>query len=662
MRPVAPSTVEAQHPQSAGLQDLQGSGGPRLTRGRGEPNPATMPDEAQLRRTQVNLGGLLEVLGKHLYSTPAVALRELVQNAHDSCIRRRLEAGNEFEPSITVRCDPARHSLIVEDTGAGLTHDEIERYLATVGSGYTRALRQSHADAGLIGQFGLGFLTAYVVSDRVDLLTTSYQAPNEGWHFSSHTGEQYTLRETEPGPIGTRVQLSLSPQFRELSEEAVTGQLLARFCALLRLPVYLGDTDEPINDAPVPWRLAADVPNVRRRRVETEFARRFERTFEPLVCFALNPTPSKENDPVDESAASDDPAPNGLVWIQDGATYATSDNRNVSVYVRGMLVSDDARDLMPPWAGFAGAVIESDTLKPTASREDLQKDGTFEAIASRVRETLIDGLSRIARQSPETWRTVLLRHNEALLGAALSDDRLFNLLRNDLKVPTSEGDLTLPIIAKRSQGKLHVSLATRGSPEETLFRALGVPVISGNRYGALPFAQAFATEGNLPLVQMGTEVGDRTLFPRADLSDERRRRLEALLLEPGQALVPCRFRPIDLPLLLIPDREVELKERLEADEADRRISTGALSLARMYTNKVDNTVRARLYLNLDSPVVDRLADGEGTAFDAGAQLLKAFAAVLASHRDTANDNDLSSALAAVTRSLETLLNLADGGR
>ncbi len=615
--------------------------------------------EAQLRRTQVNLSGLLEVLSKHLYSTPAVALRELVQNAHDSCIRRRLEAGSDFEPRITVRCDPVRHVLSVHDAGAGLTQSEVEQYLATVGSGYTRQLRSNYDTEGLIGQFGLGFLTAYIVSDRVDLFTTSYQTPDECWHFGSNNGERYTLQSVAPAPttegpassamaIGTRVELTLSPQFHELADIGLIERLLTRFCALLRIPVFVGDQTAPVNDVEVPWRLDPDVPDIRRRRVEMTFAKRFEPTFEPLVCFAI------------EDEQQD--GPRGLVWIQDGATYATSDNRNVSVFVRGMLVSDDARDLMPPWAGFASAVIESDVLKPTASREDLQKDATFEAIAEKVRETLIEGLHRVARTAPETWRTVLLRHNEALLGAALSDDRLYNLLSDDLKVPTSEGDLTLPVIAKRSQGKLHISLATRGSPEETLFRALGVPVVAGNRYGALPFTQAYASQNNLTVVQMGTEVGDRNLFPPADLSPEHRRRLESLLLDEGQALVPCRFRPPALPLLLIPDREVELKDRLEADEADRRISRGALGLARLYTNKVDKTVRARLYLNLSSPVVERLAAHEGPAQTAGAQLLKAFAAVLASHRDTATENDLSAALDAVTGALQTLLNLADGGR
>ena len=125
--------------------------------------------EGELRTVQVDFGGLMEVMGKNLYSTPMVAVRELVQNAHDSCTRRRLEADEaEYTPRITVRGLGA--VLEIEDNGAGLTRQEIFDYLATIGAGYTRKLRAAHASEGLIGAFGLGFLSAYVLSTWVEVL------------------------------------------------------------------------------------------------------------------------------------------------------------------------------------------------------------------------------------------------------------------------------------------------------------------------------------------------------------------------------------------------------------------------------------------------------------------------------------------------------------
>ncbi|MEG8103005.1 ATP-binding protein, partial [Xanthomonas hortorum] len=139
-------------------------------------------DASQIRRAGVDLNGLMSVLSKHLYSTPVVALRELVQNAHDSILRRRLEQPDwQGESRIEVHADAAQGIVRIVDTGAGLTQQEIHDYLATVGVGYTRGLRQGgHEDSGLIGMFGLGFLSAFVLARRVSVRTTSYQSPTLG--------------------------------------------------------------------------------------------------------------------------------------------------------------------------------------------------------------------------------------------------------------------------------------------------------------------------------------------------------------------------------------------------------------------------------------------------------------------------------------------------
>src|SRR5688572_17961001 len=144
----------------------------------------------------------MKVLGESLYSTPNVAIRELVQNAHDSCHRRRLETQDDFEPCIRVIPDSRARTLAIEDNGAGLTKSEIERYLATVGAGYTRLLRERSSEARLIGQFGLGFLSAFIVSEKTEVWTCSYQDPERAWSFSTRSGESYSIQPGEPREIG----------------------------------------------------------------------------------------------------------------------------------------------------------------------------------------------------------------------------------------------------------------------------------------------------------------------------------------------------------------------------------------------------------------------------------------------------------------------------
>jgi len=122
-----------------------------------------------------------------------------------------------------------------------------------------------------------------------------------------------------------------------------------------------------------------------------------------------------------------------------------------------MLIGEDERDLLPRWAGFIGGVIESKALQPTASRESLKKDAVYESTAATLRDCLIRALFSLAEQEPATWRRVLLRHNEALLGAALVDDELFELVADDVTVPTTEGDFTLPALLDRCGGKIFVT-------------------------------------------------------------------------------------------------------------------------------------------------------------------------------------------------------------
>ncbi len=602
----------------------------------------TLQQPTRLQTTEVNVAGLMEVLGKHLYSTPLVAIRELIQNAHDSCIRRRLEDPAAVEPEIRLRPAAAAGTLTFLDSGAGLTHAEVVRYLATIGSGYTRELRDELEDESLIGYFGLGFLTAYIISQRVTVTTCSYQTPGEAWRFDTQDGQRYGLTPVATQGVGTRVVLHLADDFLDLGDPQILDAVLARYCCLLELPVYLGDSETPVNRAP-PWRLdPADHTELRLRKLRLEFAGIFERYFEPLCTLPL---------------VADDGDPQGLLWIQDRSSYATSDCRNLAVFVRGMLVAENERDLLPAWAGFAGGVLESAELKPTASHEDVQRDAGFRRALDATTRTLTAGLAHLARHEPETWRAVQLRHNEALLGAAVSDPELWEAVADLLTLPTSEGDLTVPEILERTGGRLYLSLTADSGPEEMRFRALGEPVIQGHRFGAAAFAATYAEARGVHRIELGTRDAGDALFVEAAVNDRQRRRLEQLFHSGSVAVVPSRFQPRALPLVLVPDRDAELKRLLESDEADVRISQAALGLARLHTENLDQT-EARLFVNLDSPLITRLLGMPEETAKAAATVLRAVADLGARR---GGRRQVVGPLERLTQALETLLQQAAGG-
>ncbi|MCA9717107.1 MAG: ATP-binding protein, partial [Myxococcales bacterium] len=443
--------------------------------------------DASIHRTQVDLSGLMRVLGQHLYSTPNVVVRELIQNAHDSCVRRAAADPEPPTPLIRVTADHEGGRLHVEDNGAGLTAEEIERYLAVIGRGQTGESREEGVE-GLIGLFGLGFLSAYVVAEATEVWTASHRTPDECWRFTSRSGQTFTIEPGAARPVGTRVTLTLKPGHRDLARPSVLSALVRRFCCLLPIEVELTHArgeDARVGASTPPWRAPERSP-LRRRALSLEFARRFEAGFEPLCTLPIE----------------GDELVGGTLWIQDGSSYGNADNRRVSLFVRGMLITDDARWLLPDWATFMGAVIESDALAPTASREDVQRDAVFDRVRAAIARALLRGLGELSSREPATWRRVLRRHNEALLGASLCDPRLFELVADQLTVPTSMGDLHAQVVLRRAGGTIHVSQAQRSGVEALMFRARAIPVVRGTRYGALAFCREFtrARGGGLHII------------------------------------------------------------------------------------------------------------------------------------------------------------------
>ena len=567
----------------------------------------------EIKRTDVDLHGLLAIVGEHLYSTPLVALRELVQNAHDSIVRRRIEDNSAVDGTIDVSYDSKRHSVTVSDNGAGLTRQELISYLATIGAGYTRLLRDDDHQ-GLIGMFGLGFLSAFVLADEVTVTTTSFRDPDRGHSYVSSDGASYRLAEVAPKSVGTEVTLRLKPEHQGMLGMTKLRSTLRQYCVLLRVPVWIDGDEAPLNSLVPPWRIdeASDEPAPHPamvRRQKLEFAEQFEQRFEPLCTLDVRP-----------SGGSD---VRGMLWVQSGSTYGTSDNRHLAVYVRGMLLDDNAHELLPEWAGFLSGIVESDDLEPTASREDLRRGRTYDGVKRSVQESAVTGLAEVASQQPEVWRTVLRRHNEALLGASICDERLFALLVDSLTVPTTQGDMTLPALLRAGGGKVYLSTGDSDGSTAVLTRCLGIPVAKGHRYGVAPVVRQFCKMRGIELIELGTDLGDAEIFVRVRLDTDTVEWFSDMLgCGDSEELLACRFDPSELPFVVVPNRDAQLKQAIEDDDADRRMAASALRLARLFTDSIEEAAPIRIYLNTSSPVINALCEAHRSGHARADQLLE----------------------------------------
>jgi len=549
--------------------------------------------ENAIQNTAVNLDGLLEVLGKNLYSDSDVAIRELIQNAADACHRHRLEDPGTDGYSIRLTCKPDKNQLIIDDNGSGLTIDEVKQFLATIGSGYSRLLRRQTGSEDVVGYFGLGFLTAYIVASKVQVETCSFQTPDAAWRFTSAKGKTYAVAPAKTRSRGTTVTLWLEDEYRNLSNAYFLRTVIEKYCCLLQTPIYLNDGETRVNNLQAPWILEDDISPLRLKKLNLEFAAVFESAFEPIAIF---PTP--RDNPFEL---------NGLLWVQGGSSYASSDNRNLALFTRNMFITSEDKDLLPRWAGFAGGVLESAKFKPTASRESLQKDSYYKDVRNYLRDFLASSLGQLVKEEPATWRRVNARHGQALLGAAISDDRLFETSHNLLKVPTTEGEMTIPELLRRGDGKIYIKPSSQSGHEEILFRARGNPLVKGFLYGASEFCQKYKDWHRTQVYNLGTKESQSNVFaahePETGL-------IKSTLLElfgtPNHAVKYTRFLPAHIPLLIAENHDIIVKNKIEADEADKRISTATLSLARLTTAKQEKTQEKTIYINLDNPIVHKL--------------------------------------------------------
>ncbi|NUM87488.1 ATP-binding protein, partial [Escherichia coli] len=153
-----------------------------------------------------------------------------------------------------VVADVAKSTITITDTGAGLTESEIHGFLATVGVGYTRMLRQQDDNTGLIGMFGLGFLSAFVLAKEVTVLTTSWQTPDQSWKYPSTDGQKYPVTPNPASGTGPQFILPLKEEYSHLASNNFLNRVLSRYCILLHDPVFVGDASEPVNKLQPPWR------------------------------------------------------------------------------------------------------------------------------------------------------------------------------------------------------------------------------------------------------------------------------------------------------------------------------------------------------------------------------------------------------------------------
>lgn len=442
-----------------------------------------MTDQPHAYTFRAEVQQLLHILSHALYTDREIFLRELISNSSDALHRMRVElltntdvVDRDAELVIRVSSDEQAKTITVEDTGVGMTEEELVQNLGTIAHSGAKAVMerlQKEQRADLIGQFGVGFYSVFAVAERVVVTTRSFQPDAQAVHWESTGGESYTITAAERTNRGTTITVYLKDDTKEFAQPWQLRQIIKKHSDFVAFPILVGD--EQINQTKPLWRRT---PREIEPKTYEEFYRQLTMDFEP----PLYQTHLSTDAPIDLHAILFVPAKRERGIIERRV------EGKIKLYSRSVLIQEDARELLlPNYFRFVEGVVDSEDLPLNVSRESVQRTPEIQRIKTTLTKRLIKELTTLAENNAETYKAFWAEFGPFLKeGIALepaSKDDLLKLLR----FHTTHGD-ELTALAQykermiENQAEIYYVLASdlesaRRSPHLDAFEARGIEVL-----------------------------------------------------------------------------------------------------------------------------------------------------------------------------------------
>ncbi|WP_246507208.1 HSP90 family protein [Actinocrinis puniceicyclus] len=540
---------------------------------------------------QVDLRGLVDLLSHHLYSSPRVYIRELLQNAVDA-VTARLGADPAAPTGIRLTADG--ETVLIADPGIGLTEADVHRFLATIGRSSKRD-DLAGARREFLGQFGIGLLACFTVADTIRVTTRSAADPAAApVEWLAGSDGRYSIRTLDPAQFpepGTRVLLTPRPGAQRWFAPERVAQLAREFGALLPYEVVVATPDGLVRttDSPPVWDRAHPSPAARRLAL-------FEYGERTLGFAALDVIE------LDVPLAG----VRGAAYVLPSAANPADAGRH-RVHLKGMLLSDATTGLLPDWAFFVRCVIDTDTLRPTASREGLYEDETLSAVREALGVRIRDWLTDLAAQDPARLAAFLAVHALGVKALARHDRELMRIMLPFLEFETTDGRVPLTEFARNHPTVYLARTVDEFRQVAPIAAAQGIGVVNGGyTYDADLVEQ-------LPQVIPGTVVGELgadVVTAHLDLVNPAEELALAGFLAAARAtldpldcdVVLRAFAPVSVPALHLDNRDAR-HERARAETMAAADELWAEILGALKSS----APRAQLVLNHHSPVVRRLS-------------------------------------------------------
>jgi molecular chaperone HtpG len=552
---------------------------------------------------RINLRGIIDLLSNHLYSGPEVFLRELLQNCVDALHARALLSRQDKSGStpdeITIEVSAPRGdrppTLAFLDNGIGLTEEELHRFLATIGQTSKSGDFWERPD-DFIGRFGIGLLSCFVVSDEIVAITRSARAPDAPTiEWRGRPDGTYSIkvlqRSIEPG---TQVYLTCKPGCEEHFEAERVIESARHFGGLLPHPIRViaGKRNEVINADGVPWRRQFASEDERREALLDYGRRTFNTDF--IDCIPLKSDVGKVD---------------GIAFVLPfSPSLATK--RTHRVYLKHMLLSETAENLVPEWAFFVKCVVNANDLRPTASRESFYEDDQLVATRDALGDCLRDYLVRMAKRSPERLRRLIALHHLSIKALAVRDDDFYRLFIDWLPFETSMGEMSFGEFRQKADVVRFVPHLDQFRQIAPVAGAQGIYILNA----AYTYDEELLRKFNDVFPDVEVEEVDPTSLTQSldELSLEEREQVFHLLKAADIVLQPFRcvadvkkFRPKELPALFTTTPDADFRR---SAEQSKEVTSGLWS--DVLGNLVDAGLAegyAKLCFNFHNPLVQRLS-------------------------------------------------------
>lgn len=348
-------------------------------------------------KISVNSDNLMPIIKKWLYSDRDIFIRELVSNGVDaiSKYKKLVQMGEAEEKEnyrVTVKADKDAGTLTFTDNGIGMTKEEVEKYINQVAFSGAADFLEKYESAGssdIIGHFGLGFYSAFMVADKVTIKTLSYIKDAEPVLWESDGSDEYTISDTDKTDVGTEITLYLNDESKEFAENYTVREVLHKYCGFMPVEIVLaGDNeDKPVNDTQPLWLKNPS------ECTDEEYKKFYHKVFtdfnDPLFWIHLN---------VDYPFNL-----KGILYFPKLTENPESIQGQIKLFNNQVFVADNIKEVIPEFLMLLKGVIDCPDMPLNVSRSFLQNDRTVAKISAHITKKVADRLTSMAKNEKEQY-------------------------------------------------------------------------------------------------------------------------------------------------------------------------------------------------------------------------------------------------------------------